>query len=224
MPTTITEPRNYGAYITQLIETLPAGTPIFTDEITDRLVKEFCIDLCRARKIVNTNMNRLNGLMINNFRKGVYYKPKQTAFGKAPLNPTQLILKKYIKRDENVLGYETGASLIQKLGLTTQIPKYQYIATNEVNHKGNKVDIELKVILRKPKVEITNENFKYLQILDVIENKDAIIIDAVKPLEIINEFILKNQLDFGRLVAFAVKKYSKEVFNRVGHLAEVTRL
>lgn len=215
---------NYAEYITNIINTIPDGSPIFTNEITNTLVRELNIEFNRARKIVNTNLNRLKGTSIENFRKGIYYRPKVTVFGKTPLNPTQIILKKYVTQQNEIVGYETGASFLQKVGLATQIPKYHYIVSNAVNHRGNKVDNELKVVLRKPKVRIDTKNFKYLQVLDAVENKDRIPVDAKCPFKILNDFIEKNSLDFGKLVAIADKEYPKEVLIRLVKLAQVTRL
>jgi hypothetical protein len=98
----------YAAYIAKTVENMPAGTLFFTEEITNQLVDEFKIDSNRARKIVNTNLNRLKEKYIDNFRKGAYYKHKTTVFGKTPVNPAQYIIKKYIRRNEDIVGYETG--------------------------------------------------------------------------------------------------------------------
>ncbi len=75
-------------------------------------------------------------MCIDHFRKGAYYKHKTTIFWKTPVNPAQFVTKTYIKRNNEVVGYETGASLLQKMGLTTQLPKYRYIATNRQKGKG----------------------------------------------------------------------------------------
>ena len=215
--------RAYAAFIAQVLESIPAGTPIFTNEITDVVVEQFKMDRDRARKIVNTNLNRLNGKIIEHFRKGVYYKPKVTVFGKTPLNPAKIVQDKYIKQNEKVVGYETGASLLQKLGLTTQIPKYQYIATNLVINHGTKVVDEFNVVLRKPKMEINEDNYMYLQVLDAVENKDDVIIDSKNPYEILNDYLNQNGLDFGKLVAIANKVYTKHVLQQIVHIAEETR-
>jgi hypothetical protein len=216
--------KNYTLFITNIIEKIPEGSPIFTNEITSIVVKELHIDLNRARKIVNTSLNRLKGTSIESFRKGIYYKPKLTVFGKSPLNPTQIISKKYVTHENEIVGYETGASFLQKLGLTTQISKHYYIATNLVKHKGNKIDDELKVVLRKPKVSINKNNVKYLQVLDAVENKDRVTVDASNPLKIVNDFIEQNYLDFKTLVALASTEYPKEVLTRLIKIAQVTRL
>lgn len=215
---------NYTAFINAIIKEIPEGTPIFTNEITNIVVKELHIDLYRARKIVNTSLNRLKGTSIENFRKGIYYKPKVTIFGKTPLNPTQIIARKYVIQKNDIVGYETGASFLQKIGLATQLPKYHHIVTNLVNHRGNKVDNDLKVVLRKPKVRIDAKNVKYLQVLDAVENKDRIPVDAKLPYKIINDFIEQNSLDFGRLIALANTQYPKIVITRLLKIAQATRL
>lgn len=225
MPLTLDKPNTpYATYITRLIEQTPAGVPIFTEEITQLLSNQFALKTDQARKIVNTNLHRLKGTQLENFRKGIYYKPKVTVFGRAPLNQNEIIVKKYITQKNEVIGYETGPSFLQKIGLTTQIPKHRYIATNVVNHKGNRIDKELKIVLRKPKIAVTNDNVKYLQIIDAAENKDRASIDATNPMQILNDYIVKNGLDFGKLVAIAKTRYPKEVLTRVIEIAEATRL
>lgn len=215
---------NYATFINDIIKKVPEGTPIFTSEITSIVVKELHIDQHRASKIVNTNLNRLKGTSIENFCKGIYYKPKVTIFGKTPLNPTQIIFQKYVSQKNDIVGYETGASFLQKIGLATQIPKYHHIVTNLVNHRGNKVDNELKVVLRKPKVRIDMKNVKYFQVLDAVENKDRIPVDAKLPYKILNDFIEQNSLDFGRLIALADTEYPKIVLTRLIKIAQATRL
>lgn len=188
------------------------------------LVKEFGIDATQAKKIVNTTLNRINGTLIQNYRKGIYYKPKTTVFGKTPLNPMQVAAKMYMNNSGRIIGYETGPSLLQKIGLTTQIPKYRYIATNKYNHKGNRVIEDMKVVIRKPNTPVNEENIPYLQLIDAIENKDGVNIDCENPAEILNDFIVKNKLDFGKIIALAAKNYNREVILRITDLAVKTRL
>ena len=47
----------------------------------------------------------------------------------------------------------------------------------------------LNVIIRKPKIEINNDNYKYLQLIDLIENKDNIYVEVDYIDEIIYNFI-----------------------------------
>lgn len=214
----------YGQCIVKYIEQLPTGIPIFTDEIVDLLIEEFGIDEERAKKIVNTNLNRLKGNVIEGFKKGIYYKPKVTAFGKSPLNPSQVATKMFLKDKDEIIGYETGASLMQKFGLTTQIPKYRYIATNKFTGKGKRVLEDLKLVVRRPRIKVTTENVFYLQLIDALENRDNVKMDAHDPCRIMSEYIEKHQLDYGKLIAIVKRSYNKEVLLRLSELAAETKL
>jgi hypothetical protein len=217
-------PINYRKFIIDKISEIPEGTPIFTKEISNLLLKEFDIDDIRAKKIVNTTLNRINGTLIQNYRKGIYYKPKTTVFGKTPLNPMEVARKMYLNNGNAIIGYETGPSLLQKIGLTTQIPKYRYIATNKYINKGNRIIEDLKVVIRKPNTLVNKDNILYLQLIDAIENKDKVNIDSYNPTGIFDEYITKNKLDYGKLIAIAAKNYGKEVILRLTDLAVKTRL
>ena len=217
-------PKGYGQFVVEKINEIPEGIPIFTEEISDLLVAEFGIENIRARKIVNTTLNRMNGTLIQNYRKGIYYKPKTTIFGKTPLNPMEVTTKMYLKKGNLIIGYETGPSLLQKIGLTTQIPKYRYIATNKYNHKGNRIIEDMKVVIRKPNTLVQEDNILYLQLIDAIENKDKINIDSSNPSGILNDYIVRNKLDYGKLIAIAARYYGKEIIMQISDLAVKTRL
>ncbi|MBP3041053.1 hypothetical protein J9303_16425, partial [Bacillaceae bacterium Marseille-Q3522] len=106
---------------------------------------------------------------------------------------------------------------MHKLGLTSHLPKFKYIATNTAQkQRGSRVHIELKVIVQKPRIKVTNDNYIYLQVIDAIENKDKVLIDAHNPYELINDYIEKHNLDFGKLIGMATKNYSMEVLHRIG--------
>ena len=217
-------PIGYGQFVIQKINEIPEGTPIFTKEISDLLVKEFDIENTRAKKIVNTTLNRINGTLIQNYKKGIYYKPKTTVFGKTPLNPMEVTRKMYLNNGNEIIGYETGPSLLQKIGLTTQLPKYRYIATNKYNHNGHRVIEDMKVIIRKPNTLVNKDNIFYLQLIDAIENKDKVNIDSYNPTGIFEDYITRNNIDYGKLIAIAAKNYGKEAILRISDIAVKTRL
>lgn len=85
------------------------------------------------------------------------------------------------------------------MGLTTQVPKYAYYATNK-----NRTNKRFKLIkLVKPVVEITKENIKYLQILDIIQNKYKVPFEAKNPYAIIREVIENNNMEFEKLLYYS---------------------
>ena len=62
------------------------------------------------------------------FVKGVYYKPIKSVFGEKPLNGDKLALQQLMEKE---LGYITGATLLNKLGLSTLLPREIQVATNK---------------------------------------------------------------------------------------------
>ena len=159
--------------VLECIELYPEDEPIFIHE-----VKEYVVKKCKNEenenvlKNINVILNRLkNQGVIKSEYKGVYYKPVISIFGEMGLNQTRLIQLKYLKdREQNIKGYVTGAKLFNNLGFTTQVPNVIEIVTNECKYH-KQYDEGLRVYITKPKIHITNENYKYLQFIDIIENK-----------------------------------------------------
>ena len=71
---------------------------------------------------------------------------------------------------------------------------------------------------------VDQANYKYLQVLDAVENKDNIALNNDNPYEAFNDYIAKNNLDYGKLIGLAGKNYGKEVVLRIGNLAASTRI
>ncbi|OQX75727.1 MAG: hypothetical protein B6D61_09910 [Bacteroidetes bacterium 4484_249] len=109
--------------------------------------------------------------VIKRISPGVFFKPKQTVFGELLPNDEE-ILKPYLFNNGKRIAYITGTYLYNKLGLTTQIPQIIKIASREKEIKVNKTNIKIKPA--KSYVDITNKNFQYLEILDVIKNFNKI--------------------------------------------------
>ncbi len=63
--------------------------------------------------------------------KGRFYKTKMTEFGELPLNATELV-KDLLEKNGKTIGYLTGYTAFNELGLTTQVPfALQIGVTNE---------------------------------------------------------------------------------------------
>ena len=154
----------------ECIDQYPEDEPIFIEEI-----KEYVIQKCENEqkehvlKNINVILNRLKkeGFIRAEY-KGVYYKPLVTIFGEMGLDQTKLMQLKYLKdRNGNIKGYIVGAKLFNRLGLTTQVPNVTDIVTNECKYH-KQYDEKLRVYITKPKIEITNENYRYLQFIDIL--------------------------------------------------------
>ncbi|MDD3184992.1 MAG: DUF6088 family protein [Anaerostipes sp.] len=129
--------------------------------------------------------------------QGVYYIPTSTPFGKSKINVKKVYEKKYITNGEEIYGYYTGLSFENMIGFTTQMPNVVEIVTNNEKSRVREVIISSqKVRIRKPRVKITNENAKTLQLLDFLskitwnkldKNQRKTVIDYVRNQQIKKE-------------------------------------
>ncbi len=156
---------------------------------------------------VNMALSRLEKTRPDFFRfqNGIYYRAKKTVFGYAQLDPSAVIRKKYIMDNDEVIGYVTGLSLLNKAGLTTQVPAYNFIATNKYKGRGYIKDPKLRAYLSKPIKNVNRVNYLYLQTLELInaliKNNEAII--AEKPRRLVYQHIKKLGLNTERLAYYA---------------------
>jgi hypothetical protein len=131
--------------------------------------------------------------IIKRISTGVFYKPKQTVFGE--LKPDEeKIITPYLFKNGRRIAYITGLLLYNKMGLTTQIPKEISIASREKRIYISRGNIQANAV--KSYVEITNENYRLLELLDAIKDlkkipdldkKSAITILTNNILELNNE-------------------------------------
>lgn len=200
--------------ITEYIENAKIGYPIFTSDIHDYVLNE--IEDAKPL-VINEYINRY-GKKHDDFiryKKGIYYKCVDTVFGKTKIKYADLVKRLYLEDDNEVYGYETGPSLINNLGLTTQVPKYTYFATNKL--QVDKVDNTIELV--KPMIKVTKENFKYLQILDVISNKYDVPFEVDNPNQIIRDVIDDNNLGFEGLLYYATFYKDNGIYKKIANLA-----
>ena len=136
------------------------------------------------------------------------------------LGNNEIVKYKYLMdKKGNIKGYITGALLFNQAHLTTQVPNVIDIATNECKNYNKYFNKDLNVIIRQPKIKVNNENYKYLQLFDLIENKDNIGVEVENADELIYEFIKENDLDFEKIIKYAVDTKSRNVINKILVLA-----
>ena len=105
--------------------------------------------------------------IIKRVSTGVFYKPKRSAFGELRPREEEL-LKPYLFQDGKRIAYITGGALYNRMGLTTQVPK-----TIKVASKIKRVTTKIGKTQVKPVksyVDVTNENYYLLEILDAIKD------------------------------------------------------
>ena len=102
---------------------------------------------------------------ISKLSKGKFYKPRKTQFGELRPSAYQ-IAQDYIEKDGKLIGYITGYSAYNALGLTTQISSYIQIGTNQYRRSVRRDKYTISFI--KQPNPITKKNVEILRILDAI--------------------------------------------------------
>jgi predicted transcriptional regulator of viral defense system len=141
--------------------------------------------------------------VIKKISKGVFYIPRKTIFGE--LGPdSNGILDRYLFIDGKRVAYETGYSLFNKLGLTTQMAFKIKVATKKNPIKINIGSLQVSSV--KSYVEVTDKNYQLLGYLDAIKDikriPDCSVIQAVKRMS----FLIKalNSKDQIKIIHYAL--------------------
>lgn len=208
----------YGEFIMNKIADIPYGQPVQNDIIAEAMAEEYAIPLHKAKPVTNVTLKRLADKgQIERFQKGVYYRAKQTVFGMARPSAESLEVQLLIRRGDDIIGYETGVSLMNQIGLTTFVPKKRVIATNAYR----KIMNSKYIVARKPVITVNANNFRYLQLLDLINDLPEAPVDAVNPKAVLHAFAKKNALDTVEALTYAKQHYpQKTLLNLVDVLVE----
>ena len=213
---------NYNKIVFDYINKCNFDEPLFLEEIKQYVINNYKTnEINILKKNINVIINRMcKNNILKQFYKGIYYKPVNNVFGEMPLDKNKVIIKKYIKDENgNIKGYITGAKLFNQLGLTTQVPNIINIVTNECKNNNEYKNEKLGVIIIKPKIKIDNDNYKYLQLFDIINNKEEINIEVDNEDEIIYSFIEENKLNFEKIIKYARVTNNKKILEKLYILA-----
>ncbi|MCL2859967.1 MAG: DUF6088 family protein [Oscillospiraceae bacterium] len=205
------------------IDIIENDEPIFIEDVKKHVATFYNgKDLTKVFNNVKAVLNRLKKeKKIAQAEKGIYYKPTMTIWGRETVPPFHKIRRyKYIiDKDGNMKGYVTGAKLFNLMGLTTQVPRNMDIATNACPN-NNKYEIDkYNVVIRKPKIKVTNDNYMYLQLLDILANNDRIHVEVENEEEILYNYIEEYKLNFEKLLKYARETNNKKALNKLWILA-----
>lgn len=160
---------------------------------------------------IKVNIKRmLDQEVIKKSKNGIYYLPKQKRVLKETvLNTDDVITKKYIKDSENhMIGYYSGINLARSLGLTTQTASVETIYSNLVADKKRIIKVQnQKFIINAPRYKVTEDNYKILQVLDIIHVFDRVSeVTTEKALGIIKEYLKGISIEKDKLTSI-IKSY-----------------
>ena len=105
--------------------------------------------------------------VIKRYKKGMYYKPKQTIFGEIKPSEEEL-LKSYLFENGEPIAYITGTRLYNELGLTTQIPTTLRVASWDKMIKTKIGNLVVKPA--KSYAPVSKGNIPFLQLPDVMKD------------------------------------------------------
>ena len=146
--------------INYLIKSFGYNEPILLEEISFNGFSKPWINKQLAKYVETGELIR--------FDKGVYYVPKKTSLGPSKLNPQKVIERKYISNKD---GYYSGASFLNQLGLSTQVPNVIEIYTNNESAKVRKINVgSIKVLLRKARTSINDSNVAVQSFLELMNS------------------------------------------------------
>ena len=109
---------------------------------------------------------------IKRFDTGIYYVPKASILKNGvPLAADEVAVAKYIVRKGKVEGFYSGYTFANQLGISTQVPYVKEIVSNNASTRVKEVNVRNKrIILRRARTEITNENYVVLQFLELLKD------------------------------------------------------
>lgn len=124
------------------------------------------VDEVNGREAVIKALNRLVASgVIAKLSKGRFYRPESTPFGHLEPDRYQVV-KDLLEKDGRTVGYLTGLSIYNALGLTTQVSNTIQIGRNEVRPRLKRGNYTIAFIRQKN--TITKDNIPLLQVLDAM--------------------------------------------------------
>lgn len=147
---------------TYLLEYYGYNEPIFlnylsVDDVSDNAVRQ------TVKRLVASGF-------LKRYDNGIYYIPKNgSLLGKSYLDPSMVIMRKYVENKYERYGYVTGLSFANQLGLTTQMPAVMEVVTNRESTNGRMIMVgNQKVRVKKPSIPVSETNAELLQLLDIV--------------------------------------------------------
>lgn len=122
---------------------------------------------------------------VKRFDNGIYFLPQKTIFKSgSQLAPEKVLECKYLRDKDERCGYVSGLMFFNQMGLTMQVPMMYEVVSNKATNDYRETSLaKSRVIVRKPKVPVTEKNYKALQFLDMLKDVDVYSEVTGKPLQ-----------------------------------------
>lgn len=126
---------------------------------------DFDFDTGNKSSVVKALNRMVEAKELMKLSKGKFYKPRKTQFGILKPSAYQ-IAKDFIESNGRQIGYITGYSAYNALGLTSQISSYIQIGVNKYRRAVKREKYTISFIVQPNR--ITRKNIEILRILDAI--------------------------------------------------------
>lgn len=158
-----------------LKSTFPPDTPIMTRDVSYSGSSPAYVAGQLARLAKEGKLKR--------YSRGIYFIPSPSPFKSGSTIPEGKILEGlYLVEDGRKIGYITGLGFANSMGITTQVPVVYELASNKATRDVRSLKVGNKrIIVRKPRAEVTEENWKILQVMDLIMNLEMFAEDGELP-------------------------------------------
>lgn len=204
--------------INRVIKSYSAGEIFTCSQIAYKIAQEYAVRNPCAKSFVRLYLRHLvNTKQVQRINRSLYYRAELTAFGSTPPDYYQFAIKSFTQRQKERIGYESGASFLNKIGLSTLMPKAVQITTNNY-HK--RIAGATNIIVKRPVTKITNENWCYLQVIDMLCTLRVSHVDSDNPDLRIRTLIRDYNLDVAKLLKYTKRYYSKATLQEVQRLID----
>ena len=163
------------------------GEPIFSSDLEIESVSHDNLRQ-QLKKLVDDGS-------LKRFEDGIYYFPKESSRGAEGISSIRVAEEKYIERKGKRIGFYSGFTFANQMGISVQVPTTREIVSNNMSAIRREVQLgKQNYIIRKSPTEITEENYKVLQLLDLLKGIDMYSDDLTKAQNKLQTYIKKNKL------------------------------
>jgi len=135
--------------------------PIYVDEISFKNYSKPWI-FKELKRLVDSGE-------VKRFNTGIYYFPKKMFFGDSFLDPRKVVKRRFLSDGNEVYGYVSGVSLLNLVGISTQVPNLIELVSNNESTRVRDVKIGAqRVRVRRSRATVTKDNAAILQFLDLM--------------------------------------------------------
>lgn len=149
-----------------LKETYGENEPIFVADIeyngmSDNYIRQ------QVKKLTDAGL-------LKRYDTGIYFIPQKSIFKSGTqLSMNRVIERKYLQDKNERCGYVSGVAFANQLGITTQVSMICEVVTNKATNDRREITLaNSRVIVRRPRTPVNEQNYRILQFLDLMKDID----------------------------------------------------